>query len=563
MVSKILKFFNRDTKNLHQAAVLLGVFSLTSQLIGLLRDRLLAGIVGPSGALDVYYASFRIPDFIYNSFASLFSMTVLIPLLTVYLKKDKDNKEELTRFADNIFSVYIYGMLVVCGIFFVLMPFLSHLISPGFNTEQTDLLVMTSRLMLVSPFLMGLSSLLGSFSQVQKKFFAFAIAPVFYNAGILFGIIVLRPIWGIKGMVIGVILGAVLHVASQFPTLIELKFFPKIIKKIDFVLIKKVVLLSLPRTIGLSLTSFSVLIITSIASMFATGSVSIFQLSYNIQTTPMMIIGISYSVAAFPTLSKLFLEEKKEEFKNLIYRTTRTILFLSLPIGFIFIVLRAYIIRILLGAGNFSWNDTRLSAACLALFSISIAAQSIILLLVRAFYAMENTKIPLKINTIAVFLTPLFVFIFITIFKIPFARDFIISLLRLDGVKGIEVIFLALSFSLAQIWNAALLWIIFHKKMPFSKESINGLARASYQIVGASILAAAGSYATVYIIGTGINQTHLMGILIQGFSAGFVGLGVYAGVLYLLKNEDIVLFWDSIVSKFWKQQPVITQQADL
>lgn len=563
MVSKIFKFLNRDVSTMNQAALLLGIFSLLSQVFGLLRDRLLASLVGPSAGLDVYYAAFRVPDFIYISVGSLFAVTVLIPFITKYLVGE--NKEEkLQHFSNTIFTVYCIGMLIVCGVVYIIMPSLVHGVAPGFSEAQQAQLLLFSRVMLLSPFLMGLSSLLGAFAQVQKKFFSFAIAPLFYNIGILIGIIGLLPLWGMFGVVIGVIIGALMHLLIQLPTLFSISTLPKFVRRIDFGIVKEVVSVSLPRTLALSLTNITMILMSSVASLLAVGSISVFQLSYNIETAPLMIIGISYAVAAFPTLTRLFVEDKRKEFIDIVHRAVRTVFFFSIPAAVLLIVLRAQIVRVLLGAGSFSWNDTRLVAASLALFCISVTAQCLVLLFVRGFYAMNNTKTPLFINLSAVLVTGVSLMGLLLWYEhSPLMQAFIETLLRIEGVKGVSVVLLPLAFSIGQIWNAVLLWIHFHKKNKEYIVETRSVVQTAFHSLGAAIIAGAGSYITLFVLGLYIEQTQFFGVLLQGLGAGIVGIVLYAVFLVALKNEDIALFGQTLRSKFWKQKPIAPEKPAL
>ncbi|HRH25130.1 MAG TPA: murein biosynthesis integral membrane protein MurJ [Candidatus Paceibacterota bacterium] len=561
MVSKLLKLLNKDITSMNQAALVLAVFSVLSQLLGLFRDRFLASVVGPSAPLDVYYASFRAPDFIYNAIASLFSVTVLIPFITSHIKKADEQK--MNRFSDSLLSVYFLGMIVVSGVAFVLMPYIAHAISPGFSLSQHADLVTYTRIMLLSPVLFGLSSLLSAFTQVKQKFLSFALAPLLYNIGIVVGIVFFYPLLGILGVIFGVILGAILHVLIQIPSLLSVSRFPKFTKNIDWKIIKEVVKQSLPRTLGLSISNLTFITMSAIASLLVVGSISIFQLSYNIQTTPMMIIGISYAVAAFPTLTKLFSEDKKEEFMSLIHRATRNILFFSIPCALFFIVLRAQIVRLLLGTGVFSWNDTRLVAGALALFSISITAQSLILILVRGFYAKGNTKTPLKINFVGLIVTICSSTLLLLAFENNLVfQNFITSLLRVDGVSGASVLLLPLGFSIGQIVNAILLWVYFHKENKTIKTS-HDIRRTLLHTLGAGIISATGIYIALSLLGIGVDQATFVGVLLQGVLSGLFGLAIYAGVLVLLKNEDIWLFVETVKTKFWKAKPIVPEQTDL
>ncbi len=561
MVSKLIKLLNKDITSMNQAALVLAVFSVLSQLIGLFRDRFLASTIGPSASLDVYYAAFRTPDFIYNAIASLFSVTVLIPFITANIKKNDDSQTK--KFSDSLITVYLLGMVIVSTIAFIFMPFISKMVSPGFSIEQNSNLILYTRIMLLSPFLFGLSSLFSAFTQVKQKFLSFAIAPLLYNIGIVIGILFLYPRLGILGVILGVIIGALFHALIQLPSLLSVSRFPTLTRKIDWKMIAQVIKQSFPRTLGLSITNIIFISMSAIASMLVAGSISVFQLSYNIQTTPLMIIGISYAVAAFPTLTKLFEEDKKEEFISLIHRATRNILFLSIPAALFFIVLRAQIVRILLGAGVFSWNDTRLVAGALALFSISVTAQSMILLLVRGFYAQGNTKTPLKINIIGLLVTIFVTTGLLVLFNwSPLFEQFIVSLLRVDGVVGVSVLLLPLGFSIGQITNAILLWVYFHKKQQRSFKE-HDIKKTLFHTAGAGIISATGVYMLLSFIGTGVDQAKFMGILLQGVIAGAFGILVYGAILIALKNEDIWLFIETVKSKFWKQKVIVPEQADL
>jgi putative peptidoglycan lipid II flippase len=565
MVSKLLKLLNRDINSMNQAALVLAVFSVFSQVFGLIRDRLLASMVGPSAELDVYYASFKVPDLVYNAFASLFSVTVLIPFISKLLGKDSDEKKsEAHKFSSNIFSAYLIGMICVSIVFFVLMPLLSHVVAPGFNGNQNHTLVIFSRIMLLSPFLLGLSSLFGAFVQAEKKFLSFALAPVFYNLGILIGVVLLLPSCGMIGVVIGVVIGATLHLLIQIPPLIAIHGFPRLVRNIDWTSIKEVITVSLPRTLGISINNILFIIMASVASVLAVGSISVFQFSYNIQTTPLMIIGISYAVAAFPALSRLYHDNQLGEFKDMIYRAIKNILFFSIPISFLVIVLRAQIVRVLLGAGVFSWNDTKLVAACLALFAISMAAQSIVLVLVRGFYAKGNTKTPIKISVLSAFVTISSAILLILIANIfePLKEVFA-RILRLDGATGVSVTMLALAYSIGQITNAALLWKRFKKETLGIVSEENDLSKIFWQVFTSGFASAVVAYLMLLISSKLLNQDKFIGVFLQTAISAIFGVATYAIVLFKMKNKEVIFFLETLKSKFWKERPVIQEQSDI
>jgi putative peptidoglycan lipid II flippase len=198
-MERIFRIFGKEYGNMNQAALLLGSFAFLSQILGLFRDRAIAHFIGPGPNLDAYYAAFRIPDLIFISIASLVSITVLIPFL---LQRMNDGlvTNEARKFLNDVFSVFLLTMLIVSIIVFVLMPYIVPWVAPGFSVAMQQRVVELSRIMLLSPVFLGLSNLFGSVTQLFKKFFIYSLSPVFYNFGIIAGIIFLYPVFGIHGL---------------------------------------------------------------------------------------------------------------------------------------------------------------------------------------------------------------------------------------------------------------------------------------------------------------------------------------------------------------------------
>ncbi|MDQ3244978.1 MAG: oligosaccharide flippase family protein, partial [bacterium] len=382
-MEKIFRLFGKEYGSLNQAALLLGVFSLLSQLLGLFRDRSLAHFLGASQNLDIYYAAFRVPDFLFISIASLASVTVLVPFVLHKMGDRSSLNEEAKKFLNDVFTIFLFVLIGVAILAFIFMPSLANLVAPGFTDTAKNEVVTLSRIMLCSPILLGLSNLFGAVTQIFRRFFSYALSPIFYNLGIIIGVVFLYPLWQEVGLAIGVVVGAFLHFLVQNFSAYRAGFVPKFQTKINFKEIKNVILVSLPRTLGLAFNSIAIIVIISFASYFEHGSISIFNFAYNLQTTPLGIIGLSYAVAAFPALSKSFSTGNFQDFKNNLRIASKAIIFWSLPVSFLFIVLRAQIVRVILGTGLFSWENTRLVAASLAIFSLSIVAQGLIALFAR------------------------------------------------------------------------------------------------------------------------------------------------------------------------------------
>jgi putative peptidoglycan lipid II flippase len=553
MVKKIFKFFYQETSALHKAAYLLGMFALLSQLLAFIRDRLLASHFGAGRELDIYYAAFRIPDFIFVTIASIVSLSVLVPFI---IEKEKQSKEEVKDFIDQMFSFFFLLIIVACGIAFVLTPYVSNLLFKGFSENEIHRVIVLSRILLLSPIALGFSNLFGSLTQVYNRFFVYAVAPLLYNFGIILGIVALAPTYGVTGVVWGVVLGAVMHMLVQLPFVSKAGLFPKLKLSLDRATIKKVITLSFPRTLTLSTNHIASIFLISLASVMAVGSISVFSFSFNLQSVSLSIIGVSYSLAAFPTLSRYFAEKNISAFVDQMSNTARHIIFWSLPITSTFIVLRAQIVRVLLGGGNFDWNDTRLTAAALALFMVSSVFQNLILLFVRAFYSAGYTRKPFSINLLSALIIVISAYSFVKIFYFSDTfRYFISALLRVEDLPGTVVLMLPLGYSIGTIINGIIHWIGFEKDFPgFSKD----VKKTLLQSGAASIIMGTGCYVGLNIFAGIFKIDSLISILLQGTFAGIIGLIAGVATLIALRNREIHEVWGTLHVKFWKTKVIAT-----
>ncbi len=558
-MNRIIKIINKEFGNLGQAALMLGLFNLLSQLLGLFRDRSIAHYIGPSPMLDAYYSAFRIPDFIFVSISSLVSITVIIPFLLEQMKGG--GNEEAKKFISEIFSVFLFAIVFVSIIVFILLPYIVHFTAGGFNSDMQHKVVLLSRIMLLSPILLGLSNLFGTITQLFQRFFIYSLSPIFYNFGIIFGVICLYPRFGITGLAIGVVFGAFMHFLIQAIASTKLGFRPYLTSKIDFSNIKRVLKTSLPRTLGLSANSLALISIVSFASFLTVGSISIFTFANNLQTIPQGLIGISYAVAAFPLLARAYASENKSEFKKHLRTSARAIIFWTLPITFLFIVLRAQIVRVVLGTGSFSWESTRLVAASLAIFSISILAQSMVSLLSRAYYATGDTKRPLIINVSCSMFIILLAYFLINFFNnVPFFKDFIESLLKVTDIPGTAILMLPLAYSIGTILNFVLHWVSVRKDFMEGEQFI---FKSFFQSLGASFFLGVTAYGTLNFLSPVFGTTTFFGIFFQGLIAGFSGILVGGFVLFILKNEEIEELVTNLKTKFWKAERIAPPQEGL
>ncbi|MDP1625259.1 MAG: lipid II flippase MurJ [bacterium] len=548
MVKRILSFVGREIGGLHEAAYLLAGSAVLSLVFALVRDRLLAHILGASAQLDVYYAAFRIPDLIYVTVASLVSTSILVPFL---IESRQKGQEELKTSIQNLFSAFLVLIVVVCAIAFVLMgPIQKGLFPNLFEMGLGADLVLASRILLLSPILLGVAGFFTSITQIQNRFLAYALTSPLYNVGIIIGILFFLPHLGVSGLAWGVALGALLLSLTQVPFAMRDGLFPRFSVSFDWARIKKVVTLAIPRTFTLSSQQLTTLSLVSFASFLGTGSISIFNLALNLQSVPLAIIGASYSSAAFPVLAKLIGEGNRQAFLDKMISATRHIIFWSVPVTVLFIVLRAQIVRVALGTGTFDWSDTRLTAAALALFVISSAGQSLMLLFVRSFYAEGKTAKPLLINVVSMAFTVGIAIVFLKLYSASSSfAYFTESLLRTDGVESSAVLMLPLAFTVGTFFNFLLHWKMFSRDWPgFTKPLVGTAARS----IGSAIIGGYATYGSLRIFDDVFSLETAVGVFMQGICAGIVGMAVIAFMLWAMRSPELRDIIAALRNKVWK-----------
>lgn len=518
-------------QGLHQAAYLLAGLTLASQLLALLRDRTFAHTFGAGQTLDLYYAAFRVPDLVFAVVSSLVSAYVIIPRIT---DLDREATKKLLSETASFLLLVGGGICVVLAVY--MRTFLAWLYPDLMAAADAESFVLLGRMLLIQPILLGLSSIYSSVTQVHRRFFLFALSPVLYNLGIIFGTIYLFPVYGLPGIGGGVIIGAVAYLAVNFPVLTQAGVFPRLVWP-DFREMGLIMRDSVPRSLALGMNSIIALGLTAMASRMGAGSVSVFTFALNLEAVPLALIGSSYAVAAFPALSKASALKHKEEFARILSSSARHILLWSMVAVGLIIVLRAHLVRAILGTGAFDWNDTRLTAALLALLSIALAADALKLLLSRALYAARQSWRPLMYQIAAGVLTFGVAYWLLVLpaerFLLPLA-----TLLRVPDVSDTSILLLALAAALGQIFLVILSLLALRNVAPGLATSLLVPLRDG---TIAALIGGAAAYGVLAIAGDIASLTTLAAVFIEGLIAGIVGL-IAAGItLALLKNSEFTM----------------------
>lgn len=426
-----------------RASLLLTLFYLLSRLVGLWRDRILAGRFGATDLLDVYYVSFNLPDLVFNLLVAGAISSAFIP---VFIECQAKHNGAEWRLASNFLNSLLILTVLTCTVLFILTPVVISAVAPGFVGPKRDLAILFTRVMLISPLLFSVSTVLGSLLNVFDRFLAFAMAPIMYNLGIIVGAVWLEPRFGPLGLAEGVVLGALLHLLVQVPSIWKIGFRWRALVDWSETGLKKVFRLALPRALGLVAGQVNWIILNAMATTIGLGAVTIFNLANNLQYLPIALVGISVAIASFPTLSREALREDRKEFARGVTAYLNQVVFWALPFSVLIFFIRNEAVRLILYSGNFSAPDASLTARVLGFFLIGAFSQSLVPVLSRSFYAMQNTKTPVIIGLISI-LTNVVSAIYLTKHL-------------LWGLMG-----LASAFSLAGILNTVLLLFYLKKKL--------------------------------------------------------------------------------------------------
>lgn len=519
MIQKIIKnkvLNEKPTETIAGAALIVSVAGVLSRVLGLFRDRILASTFGAGDVLDTYYAAFRIPDLIYNFLIVGALSAAFIPVFTGLITKK--NKEKSWDLASGLITLQVGAIIFISAVFFLFAPFLMKLITPGFSPYKIMQTADMTRIMFLSPLFLGISAIFGGILVSYKRFIIYSIAPIFYNIGIIIGAVFFVRFMGIIGLAWGVVLGAFLHFIVQYGA-VKFVGFSYQVRKLKEIIkdsnIRKVLKLMIPRSMAMGVSQINLLVVTIFASTLASGSLAVFNFANNLQSVPLGIFGISFSIAAFPKLSSLAVEEDMDKFNYIFTRTFKRILFFVIPASVIIFSLRAEIVRAVLGSGKFDWDDTRLTLWVLGFLSISLFAQSTIPLLTRCFYALENTKTPFYAALISESLNILLVIMLIEKFQ----------------VKG-----LAIAFSLASIFNMAVLYVLLDEKFKDIKK--RKIFSPVLKIIIASAFSALAIYLTRHTLANFIQLRTLGEVILQLIVAGGMGVSGFLIACHYLRVDE-------------------------
>ncbi len=377
-------------------SLLLAIFSILSVLLGIVRDRLLATQVGIGPVLDIYNAAFRLPDLLYAFSLAFVTAGTVVPYLTIENKNGDiiDSRHRLSSVA-----LFFGGAISLIGIFIVItVPLYARSIVPGFTDEQVTLFITVTRILMIQPILLGITSLISCFAQMKNHFVLYGISPLGYSLGIIFGINFLYPMYGLVGLIYGVLLGASVSLLIQLWSLRGTHML-EVLPYFSIKHIKELMKLALPRT-GVNILSQSrIIFFTAFATTLGPGALSSYLFAQRVTEAIQQIIQQSITTASLPVLSKEVVEHRIKEYKHVVKKYVLLLGSIGVIASIWVYVLQDTVIWFLYGVTD----AHNLIAFFLTGFLIALPLQMMIGYFTISLYSAKDTKSVFYSNLISTF----------------------------------------------------------------------------------------------------------------------------------------------------------------
>lgn len=508
------EFLLRKQSSILSAAVIIMVTYGLSHILGLVKSRLLISYFygGNAALLDVYYASMIIPETVFQLLVMGALSAAFIPVFSNYLATDKKVAWKMAATTLNI----VLGVFVVfCLVIFIFARPLSTMAAPGFSLGQIGIMSNLLRVMLVAQLFFCVSGFLTGMIQSHQRFLIPAIAPLAYNLGIILGIIFLSSTLGIYAPAVGMIVGAGLHMLVQLPAALSLGFKPTLSFDLKIPGVFDVLKLMPPRALAMGIDQIEQFVAVILSSLLSAGSLSLFNVARLLYAVPTLLFGATIGQAALPSLSQMVATKDWDNFRKTLVDSCLQVIFLALPVCVLFIVLRIPIVRLVFGAKTFPWEATLLTGKTLAILMISAGFYAIMQLIIRAFYALHDTKTPLVIGLVAA--------VFNTIFGILAVK------IWYWGIMGI-----ALSLSLTAIGETLALVYILVKKVFSQKDYLVGASLIFGKIVGIGTAMGLGLWIPMRLLDQFIfDTTRTVDLLLLTLITSIIGMILYFGLSWV------------------------------
>jgi putative peptidoglycan lipid II flippase len=512
------------------ASLVLAIAAVASRVLGWVRLVVIGSQFGASRELDAYFAAFLIPDAIFQLLIAGALFTALVPVFVSLRTRDQDI--EAWRLASSVINALVLALAGLSLVMALFAPALVPLVAPGFDAPTTELAVRLTRIMLLSPVFIGLGAVVTGLLNSYNNFAVPALAPLVYNVSIILAAIFVAPFLGVEALALGVVVGSLLHLAIQLPSLRKVGSRYDLIMDLRSPAVRSVALLMGPRTLGLAAGQLNLIVSTVLASGLREGSVTAYNYAFQLSQIPVGIVGVSIAVALFPTLSRDAALGNVSEIRRQVSGALRIITFIALPVTAIMVVLREPLTSTIVQYGLFDAEAADRTAGALLFFALGLAAHSAVQILVRAYYAMHDTRTPVFWALVAVAVNiPLMTF--------------------LVGPMGIEGLALSISVT-ASIEVLGLIWALRGDLKRIDGEVIlRSVARAFVASVAAALLMLGGLSVLEGAVPLFVESP--AGRLITLIVLGGAGLAIFVLVAGALRSPELVTIRELLLRRFGRR----------
>jgi putative peptidoglycan lipid II flippase len=388
------------TRTLARAGIIVTIAFAISRVLGYLRYVVIAAAVPDPSQLDSFFAAFRIPDFLFQLVAAGALSSAMIPVVAGLFAKDED--AHAWRVVSTVTTLMLSALAVLALLVLVFAPVLVPIITPGFDEAQLAQTVELTRVMVLAPLFLAAGAVATSVLNAKGRFGAAALAPIVYNVAIIIGALLFVPPFGVAGLAIGVVLGALGHLLVQLPVMVRIG--ARITPRVDVgdAEARKTLVLMAPRALGLGAVQVVFLVMTSLASTLATGAIAAFTFAFAVLQIPIGVIGVPLGIVLLPSLSRESALGDADAFRRLLVRALRLLAFVMVPITAIGFVVASDVTRLLFDYGATDEPLLDATSAALQAFLLGLTAHSLIAVLARAFYARQDTLTPVLAALVAV-----------------------------------------------------------------------------------------------------------------------------------------------------------------
>ena len=389
-----------STRAIATAGLIVTAASLLSRVLGFVRYIVIARAVPDVASLDAFNAAFRIPDFLFQLVAAGALASALVPVLASLFATDESG--HAWRVVSTITTLILSALFVLILLAEAAAPQLVALITPGFSGAKLATTVDLTRVMLLSPLFMAGGAIASAALNARHRFAAASAAPLVYNLGIIAGALLLVPWLGVVGLAVGVVVGAAGHLLVQVPAMVSIGARVRPRFGLADEATRRALVLMGPRTLGLGATQVVFLVMTALAAPLPVGSITAFNFAFALLQIPIGVIGVPLGTVLLPSLSREAATGDTAAFRRLLVRGLSMLAFVMLAISALGIPAAGDVVREAYGLSHLDEQVMGWIAVSLAVFMVGLTAHSLIAVLARAFYALQDTATPVVAGIVAV-----------------------------------------------------------------------------------------------------------------------------------------------------------------